>query len=118
MANWDSSRFELRYDRRAFQPEIIEIEAYRLSLNKLILPQAWKADLQNLFIIRSVHGTTAIEGNPLSEEEVSRQLRESAGKGARDQVHRQTENAARAFKWVEENFDPPRLISHEDILTN
>ena len=116
MSNWESFRFELRYGRQNIQPELINIEAYRLSLNKLILPQEWTRDLQRLYIIRSVHGTTAIEGNPLSEDEVSRQLLGETPRARQDQLHRQTDNAANAFEWVEENFREQRPIRLVDIV--
>lgn len=102
MADWTGFRFEARFEHTAVERELLNIEPYRLSLNKLLLPQEWKRDLQNLYIVRSVHGTTAIEGNPLDEEEVGRQLLGSA-RPARDQVHRQTENARNAFMWIEKN---------------
>lgn len=114
--DWTSFQFELRFSRDKVQRELLEIEAYRLSLNKLILPLDWTRDLQRLYIVRSVHGTTAIEGNPLSEDEVSRQLSEAAPRPPRDQVNHQTINAAEAFKWVEQNFADRRTIRLEDIL--
>lgn len=117
MPNWETFRFELRYSVDNIKSELIEIEAYRLSLNKLILPREWAGDLQHLYIARSVHGTTAIEGNPLSEDEVSRQLQEGAPRTAQDQLHRQTENAGNAFKWVVDNFPRQRPIQLADILT-
>lgn len=117
MPNWESFKFESRYRQEKIQPELINVEVYRLSLNKLILPQEWTRDLQRLYITRSVHGTTAIEGNPLSEEEVARQLLESAPRMWQDQLHRQTENAAKAFEWVEENFRDQRPIRLHDIQT-
>ncbi|HEV3261273.1 MAG TPA: Fic family protein [Gemmataceae bacterium] len=117
MTNWDAFDFNLKFQADALREHLISIEAYRLSLNRLHLPKEWKTDLQKLYIVRAVHGTTAIEGNPLSEQEVSRQLARGPGNGRRDQLHRQTENAAAAFRWVEEHFDTPRPFLLPDILT-
>lgn len=115
-AKWESFSFRLDFDPSVLKDELVRIEAYRLSLNQLILPWEWKVDLQHLFIVRSVHGTTAIEGNPLTEDEVSKQL-EATRTRKRDQVHRQTENALTAFRWVEKEFaSPGRRVSFEDIL--
>ncbi|MEK7757065.1 MAG: Fic family protein [Planctomycetota bacterium] len=115
-SDWKSFSFRLDFDPNALKDELVRIEAYRLSLNQLILPQEWQADLQHLFIVRSVHGTTAIEGNPLTEDEVSQQL-EATRTRRRDQVHRQTENALAAFRWVEKEFaSPGRRVSFADIL--
>jgi Fic family protein len=118
MTDWSSFDFKLRLDPDRLRDDLINIEAYRLSLNQLHLPKAWKADLQRLYIVRAVHGTTAIEGNPLSEKEVSNQLAQDSKNGRNDdQVHRQTENAAEAFRWVERNFTTTRPFRLEDILT-
>jgi len=114
--DWDAFQFELRLDQGRLQAEIINIEAYRLSLNKLILPQEWKQDLQRLYIVRAVHGTTAIEGNPLREADVARQLGRSRRTTPDDEVHRQTANAAEAFRWVEKEFARPRPIRLADAL--
>ncbi len=115
LTDWASFGFEIRYDRDAIRNELVNIEAYRLSLNQLILPQEWRVELQSLFIVRSVHGTTAIEGNPLPEDEVARQLTAKRPRPARDQVHRQTQNAHRAFKWIESEFGNPRPLWTEAI---
>lgn len=96
---------------------MVTIEAYRLSLQRLILPADWQTDLQRLFIARSVHGTTAIEGNPLTQEEVSRQLAAASSVVPKDQVHRQTANAHAAFRWVESEFTKPRRITEGDLLS-
>jgi len=117
MTEWSSFSFEVRFDADALREDLINIEAYRLSLNQLHLPKEWKADLQRLYIVRAVHGTTAIEGNPLSEKEVFFQLAQGSPNGRSDQVHRQTENAAEAFRWVERNFTATRPFGLEDILT-
>jgi Fic family protein len=94
---------------------LLNIESYRLSLNRLELQANWREDLQRLFIIRSVHGTTAIEGNPLSEHDVAAQLTKRT-RTPRDQVHRQTENAEKAFRWIEKRFSREPRIAIEDIL--
>ena len=118
MPDWKAVRFDLKFDHDKLRDVLVNIEAYRLSLNRLLLPQAWKNDLQKLYIVRAVHGTTAIEGNALSEEEVSRQITEGKGNGRRNQIHQQTENALEAFAWVVKEFSqPPRNIRLNDIRT-
>lgn len=117
MENWDSFNFRLDFAAETLQEELNQIEAYRLSLNRLILPQEWKQDLQRLFIIRTVHGTTAIEGNPLSEKDVELQLTSRGKARYGDQVHRQTANAEKAFRWVESHFAKNRRVTLADLLT-
>ena len=73
-------------------------------------------------MVRAVHGTTAIEGNPLSEAEVSHQI-ETADLGgspsllklSKEQI--QIRNAARAQNWVKDRFTPGSpAVSMGDIL--
>jgi len=111
-----SFAFAARFDPAGLVHEIFDIESHRKSLSNQILPQEWTRDLQKLYIIRAVHGTTAIEGNPLSQDDVARQLDRPQERRHRDEIHRQTENAAKAFKWVERAFAKPRPITLGDIL--
>ena len=39
-----------------------------------MLPPDWRDQLDRLNRVRAVHGTTALEGNPLSEEQVAESL--------------------------------------------
>jgi Fic family protein len=116
MPNWDAFDFTLHFSSSLLQEDLINIEAYRLSLHRLHLPPEWRQELQKLYIVRAVHGTTAIEGNPLSEQEVSKQLAKGGSAGAKDQVHQQTKNAADAFAWIEQHFAAPRALLLEDLL--
>ena len=59
--------------------------------------------------VRAVYGTTAIEGNPLSEPEVSHQIdvadREGDAPSARlSKEQRQIRNASRGQAWVKGRF--------------
>lgn len=117
MSNWDAFKFKLQYRSEEIHEDLIEIEAHRLSVNKLILPQAWIADLRRLHIVRFVHGTTAIEGNPLTEEQVARQLSDDTADRPPDQIYRQTENAQRVLSWIEKTFaDAPRLSLRQILV--
>ena len=115
MSTWDKFQFSLLFRSEAVRDELLNIEAYRLSLSKLHLPSDWRSDLQHLHIVRSVHGTTAIEGNPLTEDQIARQLSDPRRRRANDQVHRQIANAEAAFQWIEKQFATPRPIQIEDI---
>lgn len=116
MQDWSGFEFKLRFDANKLRDEIVNIEAFRLSLSKLILPQKWRNDLQRLHIVRAVHGTTAIEGNPLAEAEVAKQFKRKKSRKPTDEVHRQTANAADAFRWIEREFASSRPIVLQDLL--
>lgn len=63
--------FSSLYDEGAVRPLVERADLAHSFLAELpILPDA-VADLERLIIRKSIHGTVALEGNPLSEEEVS-----------------------------------------------
>ncbi len=118
--DWERFRFAWR-PLGGFTRELIRIEAYREAALNLLLPPAWSRTLDELNRIRAVHGTTALEGNPLSEAAVGDQLRrqgESAIPSGREpQEQRQVRNAGLAQDWVRQRFvpgSPPVRVS--DIL--
>jgi len=90
--------------------QIITIEAYRLTAMNLVLSPNWREQLDRLNRIRAVYGTTALEGNPLSEAEVSHQMDVLDGQArstavlSREQI--QIRNADFARSWVKERFAP------------
>ena len=103
--------FGYRLDGNGLAGPLIVIEAHRQAADNLILAPEWRAQLDRLNRVRAVHGTTALEGNPLSEAEVSYQIdladREGDAPSARlSKEQRQIRNASRAQIWVKERFTP------------
>ncbi len=103
---------------------VINIEAYKEASLNLVLPPDWREQLDRLNRARQVHGTTALEGSPLSENEVLRQMdifdkktEAPESSGATPKVHVQTRNAAVAQAWVRDRFSPGSApLSCEDLL--
>ena len=91
---------------------IISIEASKEAAMSLILPPEWRETLNKLNRVRAIHGTTAIEGNPLSEAEVSQQIEaqeqsadhQDATQFSKEQI--QIRNAGAAQTWVQVRFKP------------
>ena len=122
----DWERFSFEYDLNAqdlFQ-DLVSIEAYKEASLNLAFPQEWQNQLDRLNRVRAVHGTTAIEGNPLSEAEVAQQMErleqqdhDDQGKTAtKEQL--QIRNAGVAQSWVKKRFLPDsRPVDLQDILT-
>ncbi|MYD63655.1 MAG: Fic family protein [Gemmatimonadetes bacterium] len=122
--DWEKFSFEYHLDQQGFFQDLISIEAYRQASLNLVLSPEWQHQLDKLNRIRAVHGTTAIEGNPLSEAEVSQQMdylekqthnhdRKTATK---EQL--QIRNAGEAQDWVRQRFRPNSPpIGLRDILT-
>jgi Fic family protein len=119
---WDRFKFEFNLVDRGLLPDIVHIEAYKEAALNLVLPPEWRDQLDKLNRVRAVYGTTALEGNPLSESEVSLQLdllespqKKSQPKVSKEQL--QIRNSATAQNWVRMRFSPDNApLSLEDIL--
>jgi Fic family protein len=120
--DWGKFKFEYKYDPVRLFADLVMVEANKEAALNLVLPTEWKQQLDKLNRVRAVYGTTALEGNPLSEAEVSHQIDivESVGNKSREVASReqqQIRNSALAQRWVKERFapsSPPMTV--EDIL--
>lgn len=121
---WDGFAFDYALDERALSADLIAVEGYKLAALNLVLPPEWSGQLNRLNRVRAVHGTTAIEGNPLSEAEVARQIDlveqsdspAAAGQLSREQL--QVRNSAQAQEWVRRRFAPGTVPADlSDLLT-
>ncbi len=115
----DWSRFSFQYllDLKGFMRLLIRIEGRKEAAMSLLLPSEWKERLDLLNRIRTIHGSTALEGNPLSETQVGRFLEGKAELDPMSRDMRQIQNADAAQEWVRTRFGPDRApIRLEDIL--
>ena len=109
---WETFEFDYTLDSLNVFPEMVSIEGYKQAALNLILPPEWRSQLDRLNRIRAIHGTTALEGNPLSEAEVERQIEiieeegESADETKITKEQLQIRNSARAQEWVRKRFQP------------
>lgn len=119
--DWERFRFDYRLRLDDLRSELIRIEAYKEAAVNLVLPPDWRAQLDRLNRVRAVHGTTALEGNPLSEAEVRQQLDLLASETPADDPVRseyvQVRNAGRAQDWVRQRFtEGARPLHQDDVL--
>ena len=119
--DWQRFTFEYRLSLVALTQDLIRIEASREAALNLVLPPDWKTQLKRLNRVRTVHGTTALEGNPLSEAEVSRQMdllaSSSTSPATPSKDQRQVQNAGRAQDWVRQRFTPTAApLRRSDVL--
>lgn len=122
--DWREFSFAYHLDPKDIFDYLVSIEASKEASLNLVFPQEWQNQLDKLNRVRAVHGTTAIEGNPLSEVEVSQQM-ERLGQHnynddrktvAKEQL--QIRNAGEAQSWVRQRFIPNSSpLSLTDILT-
>ena len=120
---WSRFTFDFHVELNQLFPHLIQIEAYKEAALNLVLPPDWRERLDRLNRVRVVHGTTALEGNPLSEEEVSKQMdildrASGAPRGARTtKEQQQIRNAGIAQGWVRQRFMPGSApLCLDDIL--
>ena len=121
---WENFAFEYRFEEREIFGDLNLVEGYKHAALNLLLPPEWSEQLDRLNRVRAVHGTTAIEGNPLSEEEVGHQLEIVDDEGTERSGTRiskeqaQIRNAARAQAWVKQRFSPGTPpVGLGDLLT-
>ena len=122
--DWGKFSFEYLLDQQGLIQDLISIEAYKEASLNLVFPQEWQSQLDKLNRVRAVRGTTAIEGNPLSEAEVSQQMEyleqqtHNLDRKTASKEQLQIRNAGEAQAWVRQRFlpnSPP--IGLKDILT-
>ncbi len=120
---WEKFSFDYSVDYSNLRTTLIAVEAHRQAADKLILAPEWNVQLDKLNIVKAVHGTTALEGNPLSEAEVAHQmdLVDQEGDSPSERLSReqiQIRNAARAQAWVKDRFLPGTTpVGISDLLT-
>jgi len=110
---FENFEFEYRYKFDGLLPHLVTIEANKEAALNLLLPPEWREQLDKLNRVRAVYGTTALEGNPLSEAEVSKQIdildqqgnqALEAPKLTREQI--QILNSSLAQAWIRGRFQP------------
>ena len=110
---WNRFNFEYRYHVDGLLAMLVAVEANKEAALNLILQPSWRLQLDRLNRVRAVYGTTALEGNPLSEAEVSKQLEilDEQGERAleaprltREQI--QILNSSVAQGWTKQRFQP------------
>lgn len=115
--DWTRFGFDYRLELPGIMAFLVRIEGRREAAMSLLLPSDWKGQLDVLNRIRTVHGSTALEGNPLSESQVAGFLSGGAGPDVEGREFRQILNAHVAQNWVRDRFGPGRPpIALKDIF--
>ena len=115
--NWSCFSFDYRLELPGMMSVLVRIEGRKEAAMSLLLPSQWKEQLDVLNRIRTVHGSTALEGNPLSESQIADFLGGKVGLDSEGREFRQILNADTAQNWVRTRFGPGRPpISVQDIL--
>ena len=115
--DWSRFTFDYRLEHPHLVALLVRIDGSKGAVVNLLLPSGWKEQLNLLNRIRTVHGSTALEGNPLSEAQVANFLGGKLGFDPASREFRQIRNADTAQDWVRFRFGPGKPpISVRDIL--
>lgn len=115
--DWSRFGFDYRLQLPGMMSFLVRIEGRKEAAMSLLLPSEWKEKLDVLNRIRTVHGSTALEGNPLSESQIADFLGGKANLNAEGREFRQILNADTAQNWVRSRFGPDRPpTTVQDIL--
>jgi len=106
----------LRVDFERLRDLLLEIEAHRISLSRLRIFRDWREELHRLNIIRTIYGTTALEGSELSEEEVAEVIARPPD-AALNRAQLEVRNVQQASKWIEQRFGKSQEFALRDILS-
>ena len=112
------------YFSRNFDEEKIESLLDNVRLQYIIIQEipvlpALRSDIKKVIRRQAIHGTAALEGNPLSEEEVGEILDRTDNLKSIEKKYREIENLDLADNLLKQNFTkegPPYLLKEEDIL--
>lgn len=92
------------------------IQAHSLIVNAPLKPK-WEAGLREQATIRSVHSSTHLEGNPLTEQEVAQVLQ---GKKPKREFRKrdilEVTNYQEVLQYINDTYKDPKLIINEETI--
>jgi Fic family protein len=109
--------FSAKFSHETLLPSLVELGVLYSTVRDLpILPDI-AAQIENEIVRRSIFGTAAIEGNPLTEERVGQIISESNGKRKKDRAEKEIENLKSAHDHVAglRPLDTPPILTEELI---
>lgn len=94
--------FSLRYDQAKIQNALIQARVLFVTIGEIPVLPNLASQLEEELIRKSIFGTAAIEGNPLSEEAVNKILTEEEKKKAIAKAEKQIRNLKEAYRLIRE----------------
>lgn len=109
--------FSLNYDQRKIGDALIEAHVLFLTIREIPILPALASQLEDELIRKSIFGTAAIEGNPLSEEAVQNILTEEQKIKATQKAEKQIQNLKKAYSIIRETpISIKPLLLSEDVI--
>lgn len=101
-------------------PLIVKIESFRLSILKLPIPPGLAKSVNQINIVRQIKGTTGIEGNTLSEEQISTIIAspdpKNTGVSKVNLEEREARNALAVIEYIKEHAKNNGHFITEDFI--
>ena len=92
------------------------VEAHALIVNASLKPR-WEANLKYRALVKSVHSSTHLEGNPLTEQEVDQVLRgEKPKREFRKRDIQEVKNYREALQYISDPYRDPKLVIDENAI--
>lgn len=92
------------------------VQAHALIINAPLKPK-WEAGLRYQALVKSVHSSTHLEGNPLTEQEVDQVLR---GKKPKRQFRKrdilEVTNYREVLQFISDHYSDPKLVINESTI--
>lgn len=109
--------FSLNHDRTKLGDSLIRAKVQFLTIREIPILPNLASNIEDDLIRKSIFGTAAIEGNPLSEEVVNRILTEEEKKKTTQKAERQIQNLKHAYAFIRETpqSETPFLLDEKLI---
>lgn len=109
-------KFAVRIDQGRLAPSLMAIDALVESLRDLPLPPTAREKIERLNIVRTVKGTTGLEGNQLSEEAVDELIDEKVDASGLTDDEREVYNAGLVMEYIKKDKDKPGQVITEAFI--
>jgi Fic family protein len=100
---------------RELLPLFVEVEAFRKSVLKLPIPPGLSRKINKINIVRQIKGTTGIEGNTLTEEQINDVLDSPIKENAQNNEEQEVRNAYKIIEFIK-GYTGDKIHISEDLI--
>jgi Fic family protein len=108
--------FSRKYDERLIEPMIARARTLYVTIGDLPILPSYASRLEEELIRRSIFGTAALEGNPLSEDEVGTILKESPEESVQSSAKQEILNLKNAYQVLTASGSEEQRIDIDEHL--
>lgn len=108
--------FSLNYEREKLSDQLVKAKVLYTTIAEIPILPDLASGIEEELIKKSIFGTAAIEGNPLSEEAVNKVLSEEKVKGKIERAKKQIQNLKSAYIIIKHFAPSPEPITVQERL--